>query len=217
MHCRLLDPERDCQLHRSQQTANRTGLASHTIHRNDPETTKRANRPHKHSAPERTECRACLHDWLVNLLRLRHPTRRDVPPRLANSGSNFCRIYVAPLPTANGQERNRPSSRRAASSADGSKAHGTPTCRDRRAVRLCRAHLRIRNRRLRRIDPNHSRLPPRPPFGIWGRVLLHPMDCTGAFRIPGNVFAFNWARSIRLAPNPLLNFISSSVNEFTAL
>jgi len=34
---------------------------------------------------------------------------------------------------------------------------------------------------------------------------------------PEKVSAFNWARTIRLAPTALLNFMSSSVNELTAL
>ncbi len=34
---------------------------------------------------------------------------------------------------------------------------------------------------------------------------------------PEKVTAFNWARTIRLAPTALLNFISSAVNELTAL
>ena len=35
--------------------------------------------------------------------------------------------------------------------------------------------------------------------------------------LPEKVSAFNWARTIRLAPTALLNFMSSSVNELTAL
>src|SRR6266851_4693165 len=35
--------------------------------------------------------------------------------------------------------------------------------------------------------------------------------------LPEKVTAFNWARTIRLAPTALLNFISSAVNELTAL
>src|SRR5713101_3398052 len=101
LYCRLLDPKRDCQLHRSKQTADWTRMATDNVHSRGSEKTEWTDRSYQHSSAERAKRRACIHAGLVAILPIRNLARRIVHSRFVGSWRYLRRIHVAPLPTAN--------------------------------------------------------------------------------------------------------------------